>query len=702
MNKSTCFSALASLMALFSASTAHGARDLVWLGSADVETGNNWDLVTANWYVKGDPEKARVRFESGDNVWFIDSEWVSSTVKMIRTNTASWTKEFDIGAIVISNESAKLTWTCNGTQDYVDDVCFQPTSIEKWGAGTLTTGCNFEWKCDYNVHQGEFRATIGSTHPYDERNELGSMALARTIRFMDGATYATTKQGFGGFGNGANLKVCFSNATFKVDQDSTFVSIPNAVFYNPTFSFLSKDADVCSVGFTGDAEFAGTSPITLPSNRRLVFGHRNGTPTTVTVRDVTGNQNDDLIVSSMLGNFRGDWWNIPFEVCNSFIKSGSGRMRINRNDNTMTGNVQVVEGTLCFSGTGANFDFRKSALGAVDGVDRTITVKDKGTIEMGNCCFGLVNMATSFKMAVEPGGTIKLCEGQNVFGQLLLNGGDFEYANGAQTTWIEYGLFSVGKRLSFTGNRVYDLNVRGNHNVMYLGFTGNSVADAGPVDDGHPHLTNLWSVVELESADITQDAGIDASIGLEIRDMVNICYPDYGTKPNAYTYDPWKWCYFHDGIKKTGPGTVRIYGKTSYTHTTEVAAGALVIDSSITASSGATVYSGAYLGGTGVVCAVTLKENAGIEVDATKPGHLKVPSIVTEGAASVKIIGAESPDAICGRALFEVTGKPATFDLSNWKVSYGGTGRTRGIVLDYDPSTGIVSASRSGLILLLK
>lgn len=702
MNKSTCHSAVASLMALFSTLTTYGSRDLVWLGSGDPDTGKNWDLVTANWYEKGDPNKTRVRFESGDNVWFIDSEWVSSTVRMIRTNTASWTKEFDIGAIVISNETAKLTWTCNGTEGYVDDVCFQPTSIDKWGAGTLTTGCNFEWKCDYNVHQGEIQATVGAKHPYDERNELGSMALARTIRFMNGTTYATTKRGFGGLGNGANVLICFSNATFKVDQNYTFVSMPKTVFYNPTFSFSSIDDDACSVCFTGDAEFAGTSAIKLPSNRRVIFGHRNGTPTTVTVRDVTGNQDDDLIVSSPLGNLRGDWFDVPCEVCNSFVKSGSGRMRINRYDNTMTGNVQVVEGTLCFKGSTGNFDFRKSALGAVDGVDRTVTVKDEGTIEMGDSCFGLVNMAMSFKMEVETGGTLKLCQGQNNFGQLLLKGGDFEYANGAQTTWIEYGLLSVGKRLSFTGSRVYDLNVRGNHNVMYLGFTGNSIADTAPVDDGHPHLTNLWSVVELETADITQDAGVDASIGLEIRDMINMCYPDYGTKPNSYASDAWKWCYFRDGIKKTGAGTLRIYGKTSYTHTTEIAAGTLVIDSSIASSSGATVYSGAYLGGTGVVCAVTLKTNAGIEVDAAKPDHLKVPAIVAEGVVSVKIVGAESPDAICGRALFEVTGKPTAFDLSNWKVNYGGTGRTRGIRLDYDPKTGLVSAFRSGLILLLK
>ena len=695
------FSVAALLAAASVSSIAYGARDLVWLGSEDADSGSNWDLVTANWYVKGDDAKTRVCFASGDNVWFIDSEWISPTVKMIRTNTTSWQKEFDIGAIVISNETETLTWTCNGTS-YVDASCFQPTSIDKWGAGTVTTGVNFQWNRDFNVHQGEFKATIGSTHPGDYRNELGSTQYARTIRFMDGTTYTTTKYGFGGLGNGANVTMRFTNATFKVDQDNAFVSLPKTVFYNPTFNFKSKNADNCSVCFTGDAEFAGTAPITLPSTRNAIFGHRNGTPTTVTVQNITGNTDADLIVKSPLGNYKGTWDGIYCEVCNTFIKSGPGTMQIASYVNTMTGNVQVVDGTLCFKGSSGNFDFRKGALGAVDGVDRTVTVKDRGTIEMSDSCFGLVNMALSFKMAVEPGGTLKLCEGQNNLGQLLLKGGDFEYANGSQTGWIEYALMTIGKRLSFTGNRVYDLNVRGNHNIMYLGFTTNAVADTKPIDAAHPHLTNFWSVVEMEAADITRDANVDASVGLEIRDMVNMCYPAYGTSPNSYTYDAWKWCYFHGGVKKTGAGTLRIYGKTSYTHTTEVAEGTLVIDSTIASSSGATVDAGAYLGGTGTVCAVTLKADGGIEVDAAKPDHLKVPSIAAEGAASVKIIGADRPAALDGRALFEITGKPASFDLTNWRVNFGGTGRTRGVKLAYDPSTGIVSAARVGLIMTYK
>ena len=33
---------------------------------------------------------------------------------------------------------------------------------------------------------------------------------------------------------------------------------------------------------------------------------------------------------------------------------------------------------------------------------------------------------------------------------------------------------------------------------------------------------------------------------------------------------------------------------------------------------------------------------------------------------------------------------------------YGGTGRTRGVKLAYDPSTGIVSATRGGMLMIFK
>ena len=86
-------------------------RDLVWLGT---DTDNNRDLVTDNWFVKGDDTKTRVCFEPGDNVYFLESDWVNPSTQLVRTNTTAWAKEFDIGSIVISNDTTTFTWKCNG------------------------------------------------------------------------------------------------------------------------------------------------------------------------------------------------------------------------------------------------------------------------------------------------------------------------------------------------------------------------------------------------------------------------------------------------------------------------------------------------------------------------------------------------------------------------------------------------------------
>lgn len=138
-------------------------------------------------------------------------------------------------------------------------------------------------------------------------------------------------------------------------------------------------------------------------------------------------------------------------------------MSITHPDNTFTGNVEIAEGTLRLDNTSSpnirdGYNYRCSTLGAVDGYDRTITVKNGATLFTGNHVpFGLVNTPMSFKIAVEEGGALTLGQTQNNFGQLSLEGGNFSYTNGAQATWIEYGLMAIGKKLSFSGSTPYDL-----------------------------------------------------------------------------------------------------------------------------------------------------------------------------------------------------------------------------------------------------
>lgn len=686
-------------------------RDLVWLGT---DTDNNWDLVTDNWFVKGDDTKTRVCFEPGDNVYFLESDWVNPSTQLVRTNTTAWAKEFDIGSIVISNDTTTFTWKCN-VGSYVDALCFQATSIDKYGNGALATPFCFQWNCDYTVHGGRFISSNGSSYPVDHRNDTGSMIVPRTVSFLTGSTWDVTGGvGFGGAGNGAPLHVVFSNATFKISQSSRYVSLPRTTFYDTSFIISSSAEASRALLFTGDIVITGSTPAVIPAGRTMTFGRKDRMPLDVRVDDVTGDDATDFTVGGILCNMDVIYPSVsdkPYYFgYGNFRKTGAGTMSITHPDNTFTGNVEIAEGTLRLDNTSSpnirdGYNYRCSTLGAVDGYDRTITVKNGATLFTGNNVpFGLVNTPMSFKIAVEEGGALTLGQTQNNFGQLSLEGGNFSYTNGAQATWIEYGLMAIGKKLSFSGSTPYDLQVRGTHNVIYLGFTLDSQLDTEPVSPSQPHLTNLWSVVEIEVADITGDSGIDAAIGLPMRDMINMCYPTYGNNPNGYTYDPWKYCYFRDGIRKTGTGTLRLNGVNAYTHTTEVAAGTLLVDGTIATSSGVTVDAGAFLGGTGTVSAVTLTDGAGF-ICTAKRGQtdvLKMPSLTMQGAVTVRVLNPDATEfSTFNQNLLKVTGLPASVDFTNWSVSFEGVEQSKMFTFAYDSTTGIVSAHYAGGTMIL-
>ncbi len=703
--------------AVAGAALAGMARDLVWLGQKDSV---DWDLVTPNWCVKGDETKTRVCFESGDNVFFLEDEWETNRVRLIRTDLTGWAKEFDIGTVVVSNDVQSFSWSCNG-YGYVGALCFQPVSIDKYGAGDFDVNYGFEWNCDFTVHGGRFVSGYNSTHTTDNRNPAGSMIVNRTVTFLSNTTWyaSSSGYGFGGAGNvgredgRGNVHVVFSNAT--VDASGTqnrYVNFPKTTFWNATPAFGSKDDDSCSLLFSGDLAIGGTQPTTFAS-RSMTFGKKSLTPITIDVADATGDDAADFIVSGRVGNTTVVANPKTYSGDGRFIKSGAGTMELANGDNTFTGNVVVAEGTLLVtSGTDIRNSGRKGPLGPIDGCGKTVTVRDGATLQMGvftkndNFPISNPNAPASYAISVEKGGRLRLADGSHLFGELALGGGELTYGNGAPQTWIEYALMTVGKKMSFSGTTPYDLDVRGTHNVMYLGFTGESVRDDAPISSGKPHLTNLWSVVEFEVADITGDDGVDAAIGLPMRDLVNVCYPTYGYNPNGYTYAPWKWARFRDGVRKTGAGTLRLYGENGYTHVTEVAEGTLVVDGSIASSSGVTVGSGAFIGGTGAVSAVSIAAGGGFSVaaDKARTDVLTIPSLTCAGVVVVRPTGVTAETAAQFRqGICRLQDRPAVVDFSGWKVDCLHA-KPIAFRFGYDPATGVVDVRYAppGLTLVIR
>ncbi len=211
----------------------------------------------------------------------------------------------------------------------------------------------------------------------------------------------------------------------------------------------------------------------------------------------------------------------------------------------------------------------------------------------------------------------------------------------------------------------------------------------------------------MDVADITGNAETDATIGLIIRNMYNMTWrtdTDFSSTGGwGDTMNPYRAYRFLGGIKKTGAGTLRLTNTSTYNYTTEIAAGALVVDGSIAASSGVTVDTGAYLGGTGVVSAVTFRDGAGLVVPfaRNRKEMLQVASLAAEGAVNVRVQNPEQQDrADFRQPLLKIANRPASVDLSKWTVDLEGAPSAQGFSLSYDASTGVVSAFYNGGTLL--
>ena len=183
-----------------------------------------------------------------------------------------------------------------------------------------------------------------------------------------------------------------------------------------------------------------------------------------------------------------------------------------------------------------------------------------------------------------------------------------------------------------------------------------------------------------------------------------MCYPSYDNGgPNGYTYDPWKYYWFHDGIRKTGKGTLTLTGVSTCTHTTEVAEGSLIVSGAIANSSALTVDAGGFIGGSGrFPASVTVKDGGGFDVDVTSSAAVSLPSLTAEGDVAVRMVGANGDRrALDGHAVVTLANKPATLDVSRWSA-VDENGKRVSYSFAYAPSIGTVTAHKNGLMIFLR
>ncbi len=706
-------------LALFLACAMAGmvqARDLIWVGGAGNGDHYKWDLSTLNWRVAGDETETPVAFEEGDNVLFDDTAQ-SFYVVMDRVDAVN-THQFDIGNVVFSNEVNNYGW-----KSYTDpwyEGRGHMGSIDKWGAGILTIQSRLDTPYDFTCHEGKIISDAGSWWISEYRSTLGSLHNARRITFMPGTSLEANHEALlGGPGIDGRVNVLFNGADVLLKYKQCF----KTVTFSNCPSFYASSGPIL-VQSTLYLRGHGLAPhVFAAADQDLTFDSPLTPRSTIYVDDLTGDgvtvdDKDDLIVSNKLGTVNANGNNNAYFRGNtSFRKAGKGTMVLsNPQSSSATGDIVVVEGKLVMDGVAAGLsmngeNWKNAAFGAVAGTrTRTITVQNDAELEFRRSfTTGAYNTPQEWRLVVD-GGTLTLANRATTgFGTLELDNATFNYELGAGSGWFpSWGLFSVAQKLAFRGSTPYDLvqtPYSDGHDCPYitLGFTLSSPRDDGPISPDKPQLTNLWSVVDFEVADITGDSGTDATIRLPIRDMVNMSYTTY-TTINSYTYNPWQWCRFRGGIRKTGAGTLCLKGGVSYTHTTEVAAGVLLAETSLATSSGITVDSGAYLGGTAAVPAVTVRDGGGFYCVAgrAQASLLQVPSLTTEGSVVVRVANPDCTDrSKFHQQILTLTSKPASVNFSNWRVSFEGAEQKRDFAFGYSPSTGTVSAWYAGGTVLI-
>lgn len=692
---------------------ASAGRDLVWSGAES----RYWDLTAKNWYVAGDERQTPVAFESGDNVLFDDSA-ESYTVELVRVDkTADF--QFDVGNVVFSNETQNYTLDADSHNWVYQRGGFG--TIDKWGAATVTVNTRLDTAKNFTCHQGQWKCMAGSNYVGEYRSGVGSLHDTRTVAFLTNSVF------YFGAGQILGAPTSAGPLSFKflgcaITNNTTGAQNMGAALFSDASYWAIKSG---SMYFSGNVSIDGTKPFIMNGYEANLTVCGNNVARTITVADVTGDDQYDMVISNRLVDTASWTAGSTVRLMNRLCKRGPGTLALMNDSSSTTGIIDVAEGTLAIDHADswvANYGSTVGRLDSADGSHARVIVRDGATIYFARgAASGEINNPMSWELSVSNAMMCFADKTQQHFGTLRLHNATFDWQNAYQNNWFPYDLIGCSTKLVLSGDTPYDFQPKGQHpstewlsdNCTFrLGFNLASVRDDHPIAEAgtdpssanwakYSKFTNMWTVVDFVVEDITKDDGVDATMGWTIKDMPNMSYINI-TSSETWGANPWKYYRFHGGIRKLGAGTFRTTGRNTYTHTTEVAEGTLVVDGSIATSSGVTVDAGAYLGGTGTVAAVTFNNAGGLLCSMGAKDVLKAPSVTTEGSVVVKVqapAGADKRDF--RQNLLQITGRPASVDLSNWSVSFPGAEGSKGFLLKYDAATGLVSGGYAGGTLVI-
>ena len=537
-----------------------------------------------------------------------------------------------------------------------------PTNYIKTGVGTLEFhNKDSTFRRDAVVAEGTLKLTAGNARIGNAASALGSTVVSHTIIVESGATLNLAASDLFGQGYNDPTGVCIHIKGGSLVQDDKFSNafgplvLEDATLVHGQGAYASSSTPRWPAFAFSEVTFCGTTAYDLANTASYAVFGMNGMRDLRVEKIVSDGTysaaTPDVTISQQIRDGLNTWTGGGVTYgprATTFRKVGPGVLRLANTGNDFTGDLEIAEGivTLGKKGTNNGYGATSSALGNLM-TNRTVTVCGEGELyysdsdQLGQAC---ADIEASF---VVSNGTVRFKSGTvNGWPAVKFYDANLVYGNGVGSSGTgesdAWGLWAFRYPVAFDGTKALSLPARGTNNRISLGYS----SDSSEVVDGG--LTYCHGRTELRVEDMTRDACVDVDIGMDVQSLPYWASGNNKARPNHR---------YRCGLKKTGPGTLRLGGRFTCPESTKVDGGSLLFDGVLAEQqsgwglSAFEIGDGAFLGGTGTVWNVTVEEGGGFTSAVGQTGALAIA-----GALTLPASGNVAINVVCTNDLSTMTG----------------------------------------------